>query len=101
MVRKIASKTILIIIIALATFISGNISYQIEKQCPTLPQSAFLRSDLVPITIPCLTRIIAINLFGFLTFFIPLISLYSWIKPRNKKQWPMEKDKEKKQIENY
>ena len=83
MARKIVSKTILIIIIALATFISGNISYQIEEQCPPLPQSEVLRSDLVPITIPCLTRIIAINLFGFLTFFIPLISLYYRIKPKD------------------
>jgi len=87
MVRKIVSKTILVIIITLATFVSGNISYQIGEQCPKLPsQYPFIGSTLIPTTISCITRIIAINLFGFLTFFIPLISLYFWIKPKTDKQ---------------
>jgi len=77
MVRKIVSKTILIIIIALATFFSGEINYQIGEQCYKLPSQYAL---------PCITRIIAINLFGFLTLFIPLISLYFWIKPKTDKQ---------------
>jgi len=83
MIRKIVSKTTVIIIIALAAFVSGDISNQIREQCPELPsQYAFIASTLIPTTIPCITRIIAINLFGFLTFFIPLISLYFWIKPK-------------------